>query len=376
MTSATTAVLSVTSSRTAQMAVSEPHDNDVRAELHRIAVSRTFAFAGHSCMLLLEYLVQHRDNQLYNPYTIGVEVFDRSPDDFDPADDPVVGLQLVRLRGKLGEYYAGEGRGNPLRIRVPVHGYRVRIERAEYCKPIDMVPPMLRLRPVPAPSSTLPAGVSMSVLTGVKAAFELTQHAMSIKQQGIDFAIRYYSHSAAKNLSLAEARALTDAGIQIGVVWETIGAHLHSFSRAQGMADGACAYLMAQSGITQPSGSAIYFEVDCNPNSDDIAGPITRYFEGVNQAFKAARPGEPVYQIGVYGSAACCEAMVGRGLATLSWLAPAPDHTPPSDAPKFDSFNLKQLAPAALPVDDGRRIHVELARSNDGWPTGFFQVSA
>ena len=216
----------------------------------------------------------------------------------------------------------------------------------------------------------------MVVLTGVKAAFELTQHAISIKQQGIDFAIRYYSHSASKNLSLAEARALTDAGIQIGAVWETIGAHLHSFSRAQGMADGAAAYLMAQSGITQPSGSAIYFEVDCNPNSAAIAGPITRYFEGVNQAFKAARPGEPVYQIGVFGSAQCCEAIVGSGLATLSWLAPAPADQGGRGVAhkKFDAFNLKQLAPAALPVDDGKRIHVELARSNEGLPTGFFQV--
>ncbi len=361
----------MTSARSAPLAASDPHPNDVRAELHRIAVSRAFAHAGASCQLL-DYLVSHRHAQLYSAYSIGVEVFGRSPAAFDPADDPVVGLQLVRLRSKLGQYYAGEGRGNPLRIRIPVHGYRVRIERAE---PEPLAGPMPRLRSVPAPSSTIPAGVPMVVMTGVKAAFELTQHAIAIKQQGVDFAIRYYSHSAGKNLSMAEARALTDAGIHIGVVWETIGAHLHSFSRAQGMADGAAAYLMAQSGITQPSGSAIYFEVDCNPNADDIAGPITRYFEGVNQAFKAARPGEPVYQVGVYGSAACCEAMVSVGLATLSWLAPAPDNIPSApEAPKFESFNLKQLAPAVLPVDDGRRIHVELARSNEGWPTGFFQI--
>jgi len=342
----------------------------VHAELHRIATSRTFAHAARCCALL-DYLVRHRDTQHYNAMTIGVAVFGRSPTDFDPADDPVVGVQLVRLRSKLGEYYAGEGRDNPLRIRVPVHGYRVRIERLA---PAVVPAPLPRLQPVAAPATSIPFGEPMVVLTGVKAAFELTQHAISIKQQGIDFAIRYYSHSAAKNLSLAEARALTDAGIQIGVVWETIGAHLHSFSRAQGMADGACAYLMAQSGITQPSGSAIYFEVDCNPNSDDIAGPITRYFEGINQAFKAARPGEPVYQVGVYGSAACCAAIVGSGLATLSWLAPQTDKELAPGAPKFASYNLKQLAPAALPVDDGRRLHVELARSNEGWPTGFFQV--
>jgi len=212
----------------------------------------------------------------------------------------------------------------------------------------------------------------MVVLTGVKAPFELTQHAIPIKQQGIDFAIRYYSHHAGKNLSLAEARALTDAGIQIGVVWETIGAHLHSFSRAQGLADGAAAYLMAQSAITQPSGSAIYFEVDCHPTAEDIAGPITRYFEGVNQAFNAARPGEPHYQIGIYGSAATCQAIVASGLASLSWLSPSEEAVPTGGS--YVGYNLRQLSASVLPVDDGKKIHVDLARSNDGLPTGLFRV--
>ena len=212
----------------------------------------------------------------------------------------------------------------------------------------------------------------MVVLTGVKAPFELTQHAIPIKQQGIDFAIRYYSHHAGKNLSLAEARALTDAGIQIGVVWETIGAHLHSFSRAQGLADGAAAYLMAQSAITQPSGSAIYFEVDCHPTTEDIAGPITRYFEGVNQAFNAARPGEPHYQIGIYGSAAACQTIVASGLASLSWLSPSEEAVPTGGS--YVGYNLRQLSASVLPVDDGKKIHVDLARSNDGLPTGLFRV--
>src|SRR4051812_4358387 len=84
-----------------------------------------------------------------------------------------------------------------------------------------------KIRPIPShwrnnqsSFTPQPSGVPMTVLTGVKAPFELTQHAIAIKQQGIDFAIRSYSHQAGRNLSLAEARALTDAGIQIGVVWE------------------------------------------------------------------------------------------------------------------------------------------------------------
>lgn len=211
----------------------------------------------------------------------------------------------------------------------------------------------------------------MTVLTGVKAPFELTQHAIAIKQQGIDFAIRSYSHHAGKNLSLAEARALTDAGIQIGVVWEASGPHLNYFSRAQGLADGAAAYLMAQSVITQPSGSAIYFAVDFNPGGDEIEGPITRYFEGVNQAFKAAWPGEQQYQIGVYGSGACCQAMIGAGLATLGWLSAPAEFLGSQD---YAAYNLKQLEAAILPVDDGKKISVDLARNNQDRPAGLFRV--
>lgn len=202
----------------------------------------------------------------------------------------------------------------------------------------------------------------MTVLTGVKAPFELTQYAIAIKQQGIDFAIRHYTHQAGKSLSLAEARALTDAGIQIGVVWEAPDAHLSYFSRAQGCADGAAAYLMAQSVITQPSGSAIYFAV---PDMIEFSEAASRYFEGINQAFSAAGPAERKYQVGVYGTSACCEAMMGRGLATVAWQA---------DQEEGADYNLKQLHAATLPVDDGQRISVGMVCNSPDRPAGLFRV--
>jgi hypothetical protein len=207
----------------------------------------------------------------------------------------------------------------------------------------------------------------MTVLTGVKAPFELTQYAISIKQQGIDFAIRHYAHQAGKSLSLAEARALTEAGIQLGVVWETPDVQSSYFSRAQGCADGAAAYLMAQSVIGQPSGSAVYFAIDFKPEQAEIAGPVTRYFEGVNQAFHAASPAERQYQVGVYGSGACCAAMMAQGLASLSWLSA-------DGVQDYAAYNLKQMDAATLPVDDGQRITVGMACNSPDRPTGLFRV--
>ncbi|EEF23196.1 conserved hypothetical protein, partial [Ricinus communis] len=152
----------------------------------------------------------------------------------------------------------------------------------------------------------------------------------------------------------------------IGVVWETPDAHLSYFSRAQGCADGAAAYLMAQSVITQPSGSAVYFAANFDPDEAHISGPVTRYFEGVNQAFGAASAGERKYQVGVYSSSRCCAAMMARGLATVSWVVDA--------SADYAEYSLKQLDGAVLPVDDGQHISVGLACNSPDRSAGLFRV--
>jgi hypothetical protein len=96
----------------------------------------------------------------------------------------------------------------------------------------------------------------MTALNGLDTTVELTRHAVALRAQGYDFAMRYYSNNAAKNLSLGEARALSQAGLKMGVVWETTGTHAAYFTRAQGLADGAQAFRMAQESIGQPFGSA------------------------------------------------------------------------------------------------------------------------
>src|SRR6185295_13107630 len=57
-------------------------------------------------------------------YTIAVEVFGR-PADFDAQNDPLVRVEAGRLRRRLAEYYAGEGKGDELRVDLPRGGYSV-----------------------------------------------------------------------------------------------------------------------------------------------------------------------------------------------------------------------------------------------------------
>ena len=55
---------------------------------------------------------------------IGLEVFGRRAESYDPAIDPIVRVQMGRLRGKLRAYYAaGEGASDRLRIDIPIGSY-------------------------------------------------------------------------------------------------------------------------------------------------------------------------------------------------------------------------------------------------------------
>jgi len=54
---------------------------------------------------------------------IAVEVFGRPPASFDPRVDTIVRVEARRLRARLADYYAADGRDSPIRIELPVGSY-------------------------------------------------------------------------------------------------------------------------------------------------------------------------------------------------------------------------------------------------------------
>ncbi len=75
---------------------------------------------------LLRHLVgssQRGDTGALKESLIAVQVFGRSPADFDPRVDSIVRVESRRLRGRLDRFYASEGRLLPWRITLPVGGY-------------------------------------------------------------------------------------------------------------------------------------------------------------------------------------------------------------------------------------------------------------
>ncbi len=104
---------------------------EVQAALERILASVMFINAPRMCRLL-RFLVEKaisgavRDT---SEYAVGVEVFDRDPAVYSASKDPIVRVQVGRLREKLKTYYATLGSGSDIEILIPIGSYMPVIRR-------------------------------------------------------------------------------------------------------------------------------------------------------------------------------------------------------------------------------------------------------
>jgi hypothetical protein len=102
-----------------------PESGMIRAQLERILASAPFA-ASHRSQRFLRYVVENSltdSVESLKEYAIAVEVFERDSS-YDPAIDATVRVEAGRLRSRLRDYYAGEGRNDRLGIEIPKGGYR------------------------------------------------------------------------------------------------------------------------------------------------------------------------------------------------------------------------------------------------------------
>lgn len=96
----------------------------VKAELERILDCPTFR-AAPKLARLLRYLVKEAlagQVERIKAYAIAVDVFNQ-PASFDPQTNPLVRVQVGRLRNLLERYYLNDGRADLLRIEIPRGGY-------------------------------------------------------------------------------------------------------------------------------------------------------------------------------------------------------------------------------------------------------------
>ncbi len=119
------------------MSMSAPARDELVQQLERVLGSALFRTGGRSGQLL-RFLVEHSLNgnqETLKEYTIGAEVLGRG-DSFDPRIDSIVRVEASRLRGKLDQYFASEGKSDAFVIRLPKGGYVPTFERRPHTVPV------------------------------------------------------------------------------------------------------------------------------------------------------------------------------------------------------------------------------------------------
>jgi hypothetical protein len=175
----------------------------------------------------------------------------------------------------------------------------------------------------------------------------------------VDFACRYYSHSAWKNLTAAEALALAAAEIAIVSVWESAGNHADFFSDQQGRADVSDAVELAKN-CGQPEGTAIYFAVDTDVTTEQFTSNILPYFRAVSEEI-GGKGHVGGYVAGVYGSGYVCQQLLDLKLVKYAWLACAGGWL---GTRQFTGWHIKQSLPAD-PYGFGFQIDPDVSSGDD-----------
>src|SRR5258708_29111858 len=115
-----------------------------RRELERVlegAVFKRNERLSGFLRFVVERRLEGRGHELKES-VIAVEVFGRKPD-YNPKRDPIVRNEASRLRARLSQYYAEEGKTDPLIIDLPRRGHLPILHQAAQ---VLTPPPLVRRR--------------------------------------------------------------------------------------------------------------------------------------------------------------------------------------------------------------------------------------
>jgi len=155
---------------------------DERRELEAVSV----ALASSSRLLRLISYIGERyfrgEADSLHEYDIATEVFGRSKDTFNAGEDAIVRVEAHRLRKRLKEYYAGEGKDHPVHLSIPPGTYAPVFTRqsSSPAKPESetvLAPPGKR----PLPYALAIAALALAILGGY-----LVSRAYSAKKAVVD----------------------------------------------------------------------------------------------------------------------------------------------------------------------------------------------
>lgn len=122
---------------------------------------------------------------------------------------------------------------------------------------------------------------------------------------------------SSKLVTAGEVKALGDAGIRVGLVFENGGGSpgYNDITAAHGTSD-ATFSLGYLPNIGAPAGTCLFFACDNDFSASAINILVLPYFEAIAKVFAGSN-----YLVGVYGSGLVCRTVCGEGLAASAWLS-------------------------------------------------------
>jgi hypothetical protein len=133
----------------AALSISQGLSPAVTEQVERLVASELIRGSDALCRILRflgDQAVDSPDTSV-KEFVLATQVLGRDPGQYDSAFDSCVRVQVMRLRSKLTQYYAGPGADDPILITIPRGAYKLVVE--ERSTPSPAVPPSVADEPRP-----------------------------------------------------------------------------------------------------------------------------------------------------------------------------------------------------------------------------------
>ncbi|MBR1377366.1 MAG: DUF1906 domain-containing protein, partial [Bacilli bacterium] len=128
----------------------------------------------------------------------------------------------------------------------------------------------------------------------------------------------YIASGASKALTKAELQIASDAGLYIFPIHQSSANTVSYFTTANAIKDVDSAFEHANA-LGFPSGTSIYFAVDCDPLDTEITSNIIPYFATINDRMKNKYNNK--YPVSIYGTRNVCSRVSKNNLAKYSFVS-------------------------------------------------------
>jgi len=149
-------------------------------QIDRLVASELIRGSDALCRIL-RFLADHAGDSpdtSVREFVLATQVLGRDPAQYDSSFDSCVRVQVMRLRSKLAQYYAGPGAFDPIVITIPRGAYKLLMQERSHAPsaPVACGPSLSRLEASPQLRLSWPVGLlgALCLLFGILLGIALT----------------------------------------------------------------------------------------------------------------------------------------------------------------------------------------------------------